>query len=206
MMTPPDFPFPVSRETEARLRHYEALLKKWQKAINLVGPATLPDAWERHFIDSAQLIALLPDGAKTLYDLGSGAGFPGLVLAMLCPELNVTLIESDHKKAAFLSTVSHETKTPVKILTMRIEQAAESLPAPDLVSARALASLSELLTYIRPWAVMRPNLTCLFPKGAQADAEIEAAQRLASFSLHRTPSLTDRNAQILTLTNTIYAV
>ena len=188
----------------ARLRQYEALLGKWQKAINLVGPATLADSWNRHFVDSAQMAPLLPPEAKTLYDLGSGAGFPGLVLAILRPELEVTLIESDHKKAAFLSTVSHETKTPVKVLTTRIEQAAESLPAPDVVSARALASLGDLLTYIKPWALQRPGLLCLFPKGAQADAEIEAAQGFARFSAERIPSRTDPAAQILRLTNIAY--
>ncbi len=194
----------VSHETLARLRQYEALLVKWQKAINLVGPATIPDAWNRHFVDSVQMAPLLPAHAKTLYDLGSGAGFPGLVLAILNPELSVTLIESDHKKSAFLATVSHETKTPVKILTKRIEQATDSLPAPDIVSARALASLSDLLTYIKPWVEANPNLTCLFPKGAQANAEIEAAQGLAQFSASLTPSLTDGSAQILTLTNIVY--
>lgn len=203
-MTQPDPLSNVSHETLARLRQYEALLVKWQKAINLVGPATIPDAWNRHFVDSVQMAPLLPPDAKTLYDLGSGAGFPGLVLAILKPELAVTLIESDHKKSAFLSTVSHETKASVKILTKRIEQATDSLSAPDVVSARALASLSELLTYIKPWVEANPALTCLFPKGAQAAAEIEAAQGLAIFSVRHTPSLTDPAAQILTLTNIVY--
>lgn len=200
----PDPLLNVSHETLARLRQYEALLVKWQKAINLVGPATIPDAWNRHFIDSVQMAPLLPPEAKTLYDLGTGAGFPGLVLAMLNPELAVTLIESDHKKSAFLATVSHETKTPVKILTKRIEQVTDSLPAPDIVSARALASLSDLLAYIKPWVEANPNLMCLFPKGAQAEAEIEAAQGFAQFSVTQTPSLTDPAAQILTLTKIVY--
>ena len=203
-MTQPDPLSNVSHETLARLRQYEALLVKWQKAINLVGPATIPDAWNRHFVDSAQMAALLPEHAKTLYDLGSGAGFPGLVLGILKPDLSVTLIESDQKKSAFLATVSHETKAGVKILTKRIEQATDSLPAPDVVSARALASLSELLTYIKPWVEANPALTCLFPKGAQAAVEIKAAQGLASFSVRHTPSLTDTAAQILTLTNIVY--
>lgn len=205
----PDLPSPlsaVSRETVERLRHYESLLKKWQRAINLVGPATLDAAWERHFVDSAQIAALVPPDAKTLYDLGSGAGFPGLVLAMLRPELEITLIESDHKKAAFLSTVSHETNTPVKILTTRIEQATESLPPPDVISARALASLFDLLKYIRPWALARPGLICLFPKGAQVEGEIEAAQGVADFKLTKTPSQTDKTAQILTLTEIVYPI
>ena len=198
---PPD-PFAnVPRETVERLRQYEALLVKWQKAINLVGPATLPDSWSRHFGDSAQLAALIPAGVKTLYDLGSGAGFPGLVLAMLRPELAVTLIESDQKKCAFLSTVSHETKTPVKILTRRIEQAAADTPAPDIVTARALASLDALLHYIKPWARANPHLVCIFPKGAQAQAEISEAQRFAQFDQQEIHSLTDPAARILVLSN-----
>lgn len=194
----------VSHETLARLRQYEALLVKWQKAINLVGPATVKDAWTRHFIDSAQILPLIPQLAKTLYDLGSGAGFPGLVTATLRPDLTVTLIESDQKKCAFLSTVSHETKTPVRVLTSRIEQAVKNLPAPDVVSARALASLSALLTYIQPWVEMNPNLVCIFPKGAQAAAEIEAAQGVASFQVTLTSSQTDPAAQIVTLEKIVF--
>ena len=93
----------VSRETLPALGAYVDLLTKWQKAINLVGPATLQDAWARHIVDSAQLLPLLPAGAKRLADLGTGAGFPGLVLAALRPDLNVVLIESDARKAAFLN-------------------------------------------------------------------------------------------------------
>lgn len=196
----------VPRETLDRLRQYEGLLAKWQKAINLVGPATLPDSWARHFVDSAQLAPLIPAGAKTLYDLGSGAGFPGLVLAALRPDLAVTLIESDQKKCAFLATVSHETKTPVKILTRRIEQAAADTPAPDVVTARALASLADLLHYIKPWVQANPPLVCIFPKGAQALAEIGEAQGFAQFDQQEIPSLTDRAARVLVLSNIRYLV
>lgn len=194
----------VSRETLDRLRQYQALLEKWQRAINLVGPATLPDAWARHFTDSAQLLPLLPAGAKTLYDLGSGAGFPGLVLAVLRPDVAVTLIESDQKKSAFLATVSHETKTDVKILTIRIEQAVATLPAPDIVTARALAALPQLLSYIRPWVEANPDLVCIFPKGAQADSEIESAAEIADFDAESHPSQTDSAARILVLRNIRY--
>lgn len=194
----------VSHETLGRLRQYQALLEKWQRAINLVGPATIPDAWTRHFIDSTQLLPLLPAGPATLYDLGCGAGFPGLVLAMVRPDVSVTLIESDQKKCAFLATVSHETKTEVKILTTRIEAAAETLPPPDIISARALAALPLLLTYIKPWAEANPNLICIFPKGAQAGSEIEAAQAIASFEVKKQASQTDSAAQILVLSGIRY--
>jgi 16S rRNA (guanine527-N7)-methyltransferase len=189
----------VSHETVARLRQYQALLEKWQRAINLVGPATIPDAWNRHFIDSIQLLPLLRQDPVSLYDLGCGAGFPGLVLAMLRPDIAVTLIESDQKKCAFLATVSHETKTEVKILTTRIEDAANTLPSPDIITARALAALPLLLTYIKPWAEANPDLVCIFPKGAQAAAEIGAAQEIANFTVKTHPSQTDSAAQILVL-------
>ncbi len=197
----PDLPFPVSRGTIDALRRYEALLVKWQKAINLVGPATIAEAWSRHFIDSLQLLPLLPADARTLHDLGSGAGFPGLVLAIARPEIAVTLIESDQKKCAFLGNVSHETNAPVNILNTRIEQAADSIPAPDIVTARALASLGQLLEHVWPWAEQNPDMVCIFPKGAQAMAEIQAAQALWTFDLRQIPSLTDPEATILIITN-----
>ena len=209
-------------ETLNKLRRYEALLHKWQKAVNLVGPSTLPDSWNRHFEDSLQILSFLPsfrrkpgssDGLAEdpgfrrddderglrLYDLGSGAGFPGMVLAITRPDIAVTLIESDQKKCAFLTTVSHETKTPVKILAQRIEQADESLPPPDIVTARALAPLAELLRLIKPWAEKNPDLVCIFPKGGQAEAEIEAARDVAAFEIASHQSVTEPTARILTL-------
>lgn len=195
-MTFPD----VSHETEARLRQYEALLVKWQGAINLVSPTTLPHAWERHFIDSLQLLPLIPEGARTLYDLGSGAGFPGLVLAVARTDLSVSLIESDQKKGAFLSAVSHETKTPITIHSDRIEKMTQTLPPPDLITARALAPLVDLLAYIAPWAAANPALTAIFPKGAQWRSELGAAAADFVFNAHDVPSQTDPNARILVLT------
>lgn len=110
----------VSRETEARLRQYQALLLKWQEKINLISPGTMKDSWARHFQDSLQILPLVPDGPARLYDLGSGAGFPGLVLAIARPDLAVTLIESDAKKCAFLQAVSRETGVKVTIDNCRI--------------------------------------------------------------------------------------
>lgn len=203
-MKPLDIPAdiaPVSQEMAEKLRQYHALLLKWQEKINLISPNTVSSAWERHFIDSAQLAPLLPEGAKNLYDLGSGAGFAGMVLAILCPGLNVTMIESDAKKCAFLSTVSRETATPVAIVNKRIEATRDELPAPDLVTARALASLPELFSYVWPWAQEKPELGLIFPKGAQAEAEIKAAKAAGwTFKAALTPSKTEAGAQILTIT------
>jgi 16S rRNA (guanine527-N7)-methyltransferase len=148
---------------EALLRHYQALLVKWQEKINLVSPTTIQDSWKRHFEDSLQLLPLVPEGAKTLYDLGCGAGFPGLVLAMARPDLAVTLVESDAKKCAFLTAVSRETGVQVTIQNSRIEAATATLPPPDIITARALASLEKLFDLAHPWLASNPVL--IFPKG-----------------------------------------
>ncbi len=189
----------VSRETEAVLRAYQALLLKWQEKINLISPSTMADSWIRHFEDSVQLLPLIPVGAKTLYDLGSGAGFPGLVLAISRSDLSVTLVESDAKKCAFLQAVSRETGVTVTIKNNRIESAANELPAPDVVTARALASLESLLNYAHPWA---ETATMIFPKGENWQAEITAAKQAGwSFSYEAIPSKTEKNARILVLKN-----
>lgn len=181
-----------------KLRAYEALLKKWQKTLNLIGPATLPEVWERHFIDSAQLAPLIPDTAKTLFDLGSGAGFPGLVIAIMRPNLEVHLVESDERKATFLRAVSRETNTPVLIHMGRIESLPIA-PTPDVVTARALADLKTLLDWAAPWAAANSALTLILPKGKQAGAEVDAARAHYNFVLGEQPSLTDAAARILRL-------
>lgn len=189
----------VSRETESALRTYQALLLKWQKKINLISPTTMVDSWIRHFEDSAQLLPLIPTGAKTLYDLGSGAGFPGLVLAIARPDIAVTLIESDAKKCAFLQAVSRETGAVVTVKNARIQSAVTELPVPDLVTARALAPLESLLKYAAPWA---ESATLIFPKGENWQAEIDAAKQVGwTFDYEAIPSKTEKNARILVLKN-----
>ncbi len=167
------------------LEVYKRLLVKWQGAVNLVGPATLDDIDTRHFADSLQLADHIPHGV-TVADLGSGAGFPGLVLAMARPDLTVTLIESDQKKCTFLSTVSRETKTPVTILNQRIEDVSrETIPA--IITARALAPLDKLLAYCLPWAQASPALVMLFLKGEKAAEEVAQAQRAFTFDAAMIP-------------------
>lgn len=198
-MTQPESPA-VSRETE-KLHQYHALLLKWQERINLISPNTVNEAWDRHFADSLQLLPLIPETVKALYDLGAGAGFPGLVLAMAREDLAVTLIESDAKKCAFLQTVSRETGVAVTIENRRIEEAVTALPSPDVVTARALASLDGLLKYCRPWFKTKPDLLLIFPKGEHAAYEIEEARRVGwSFDVVETGSKTDRGARILSIT------
>lgn len=189
----------VSRETIAKLDLYDLLLNKWQASINLVSNSTLKDAQTRHFLDSIQLCQYIPEGAKVLYDIGSGAGFPGLVIGIARPDLSVHLIESDQKKCVFLQTVSRETGSPVKVHTARAERVA--LPAPDVVTARALADLSELLALTERWWTSHPEMTLIFPKGVAAVDEIAKAQKLYRFDHQTYPSVTDKTASVIVLSH-----
>lgn len=191
--------FNVSRETFEKIETYDALLQKWNKAINLVSPKTLNESWHRHFIDSAQIVKVINPNAKIYADLGCGGGFPGLVIAMMRPELDVHLVESDERKGQFMRNVSRETSLQnVRIHTHRIEDMPEKC-TPHVLSARALASLEGLLDYTYPWAQANPALEMLFMKGIKAEEEIAAARQKYDFTLDRTPSITDDNASILML-------
>jgi 16S rRNA (guanine527-N7)-methyltransferase len=188
----------VSRETFSRLETYEALLRKWQAKINLVAKDSLEDLWRRHFLDSAQLLPLLPPGNDPITDLGSGAGFPGLVLAVMT-ERQVHLIDSDQRKGAFLIECARQTGVldRVKVHTTRIE-AASAWKAP-IVTARALASLDQLLAWAEPF--LTPESICLFLKGARAQDELTAAEAFWNMSTTRHRSLTDPSGVILKLSN-----
>lgn len=184
----------VSRETTERLAVYLDLLSRWQATINLVGPATLADPWRRHILDSGQLWALWPAGGRRLVDLGSGAGLPGLVLAILgAPETH--LVESDRRKAAFLREAARATGADVTVHACRSE-AAPPLEA-DVLTARALAPLADLLGMAERFIL--PTTVCLFPKGRTAAAELAAAQRCWQMSVDIRPSLSDREASLLVL-------
>ena len=197
---PEDFArdFDVSRETLAAFEAYAALLAKWNRRINLVGRETLDELWRRHFLDSAQLLPLMPDPPegrpRVIADLGSGAGFPGLVLAILGAG-EVHLIESDQKKCAFLREAARETGAQVEIHATRIE-AVESLEA-DVVTARALAPLEKLMAYARP--VLRPGGLCLFLKGRGAEEELTASGLAATMRVERSPSRSDAAGVILSI-------
>jgi len=183
-----------SPDTVYRLKQYQSLLENWQKKLNLVSSLTLPDVWERHFIDSSQLLSYIPSGSLSLIDLGSGAGFPGLVLALMRPTLSVTLVESDFKKCIFLETVSRETKIPVTILCSRIENLKDPLKG-DVITARGLAVLPQLCTYAFP--LMKNTSVGLFLKGKEVEKEIEQAQKKWNFELEIYPSLTDAKGRII---------
>ncbi len=178
-----------------RLKIYKNLLETWQKKVNLVSSSTLSDLWDRHFQDSLQLLPYISEKAETLIDLGSGAGFPGLVLVIAKPEqLKVSLVESDLKKCLFLENVSRETKVDVTILRERIESISEKIKG-DVITARGLAPLRLLLEYAFP--LMKQTTTLLFLKGKDVEKEILEAQKKWEFDLEIFPSLTDSRARIL---------
>jgi 16S rRNA (guanine527-N7)-methyltransferase len=185
----------VSRETLGRLESMVETLLRWQKAINLVGGATLDDVWARHILDSAQLAPLIPKDAKILADLGSGGGFPGLVLAALRPELEITLIEADARKAAYLGEAARKMGLPQqpKIIIKRIETAPPAKA--DVVTARAVASLGQLLA----WADRHRTdpAICLFHKGKGWQVELTDAMKDWDIECAPLTSVTDRDAVIL---------
>ena len=191
--------FDVSRETLDRLIRYGDLLSKWNPAINLVSKSTLPEMWTRHFADSAQLldIADLDDG--TWVDLGSGGGFPGMIVAILAaekrPGLMVTCVESDQRKATFLRTVARETEIDVDVTADRIETLAPL--GADVVSARALAPLPALIGYANRH--LAPKGIALFLKGTGQAKEIDPALASWAFHLDTVPSRTDPQSTILKL-------
>jgi 16S rRNA (guanine527-N7)-methyltransferase len=185
----------VSRETLARLKAYADLLNDWNARHNLVAKSTLPGLWHRHFWDSAQLVELIPETAHTLADLGSGAGFPGLVLAVLRPELKVTLYEATTKKCAFLQAAADRMGLKAEIRNARLEDLA---PQPfDVVTARALSPLPLLLTYAHRFT--GPNTVCLFLKGQNVGPELTEAAKYWSMRVSQVPSQTDPSAAIVSV-------
>ncbi len=226
--------FGVSRETLDRLRIYAALLNSWQRVVNLVSPATLGDVWHRHFADSAQLLELadissplrgdgpgaedcaLEEGGKaprlgeapggpSWLDLGSGGGFPGLVLAILlaekAPAARMTLVESDARKAAFLGEVARKTGVAVEIRVERSEKCATQANSQirNVITARALAPLPRLLGLAQPF--FSPQTLALFPKGREAEVEVAEARARFDFDCRLAPSLTDAEARIVMVRN-----
>ena len=183
---PSEFTFEtqVSRETLDRLTTYVNLLIDWNERLNLVAPSTMADVWRRHILDSAQLAPLIPPDARTIVDLGSGAGFPGLVLAIMLadrPGLTVHLVESIQKKCRFLEAVIAATGAPAKVHPVRAEDL-KGLKA-DVVTARAVAPLERLLPLAYPF--FQPGTIALFLKGRSLNDELTLATK--SWTLHSTP-------------------
>lgn len=198
--------FDVSRETIDRFTAYHALLCKWNDKINLVSKTTLHNVWHRHFADSAQLWALIPDSARYWLDVGTGAGFPGLVGAIIAkeksPDMSFTLVDSDQRKVAFLAAVVREVDLKVTLLPSRIDSIP---PRPaDVISARALAPLSKLIEMTRPNS---NESTCfLFQKGQNYKSELTEARKVWHIEPEIIPSMTDANAVILRIKGDIRAI
>lgn len=180
---------------------YRDLLLKWQKAINLVSPATLQNVWERHFEDGLQLLDFIPKKVKKICDIGSGAGFPGLLIAIKRPDIHVDLIEADTRKCAFLQTVSRETQCQnITVYNDRIENVMDAIEA-DCLTSRALASLRQIIHYAEPLWDKNPDLIMVLPKGANFQSEIDEAIKKFNFDYSLHPSKTDPNARILIVNN-----
>ncbi|OYR11980.1 16S rRNA (guanine(527)-N(7))-methyltransferase RsmG [Brucella grignonensis] len=191
----------VSRETTDRLIAFEELFRKWSSAINLASPSTLADLWNRHILDSAQLFPLASE-AKQWLDLGSGGGFPGIVTACFLKEIpgaSIDLVESAGKKAAFLRTAAGHLAVPARINSARIEAMWDKIDVPDIVTARALASLNDLFKLAEPW--LTSGSKALFQKGRDYQREIDESRVGWSFDLVQHESAIDNSSVILEISN-----
>ncbi len=189
----------VSRETTEKLEAFATLVAKWTPKINLIASSTVANTWNRHINDSAQIYRFAPYSFDKWVDIGSGGGFPGIVMAIMAqekqPQARITLIESDQRKATFLRTAGRELNLAITVIAGRVEQ--QPRQQADILSARALTSLSRLL----PLAVqhLRPDGMAFLHKGQTAHQEIAQAQKDWSFALEEHASITDPNARILAI-------
>ena len=189
---------PVSRETAERLDRFVALLLTWQKTTQLIATSTVTHLWTRHIADSLQLVDLAPD-ARSWVDMGTGGGFPGLVIACALAEtagVRVDLVEGNAKKAAFLRAAAAATESPAVVHAMRMENFVESFAgAPDIVTARAVSPLSSLLGQCLP--LLQRGAIGIFPKGQDVGAELTEASRYWRMTADLVLSRTDPKARIV---------
>lgn len=202
-MQPEEFQsiYKISDDTLGQFQRYAALLKKWQGAINLVSNSTIPDLWERHFHDSAQLLQFIPTNCKAVADIGSGGGFPALVLAILRPDINFHLIESDTRKCEFLRSVSRETGVKIHIHNDRAENIL-SATVPDIVTARAFKPVLEIMD-LCAGALPAFRGPFILLKGEKFAQEIDDAAKKFEFSHTAHPSKTSAAARIVIIENII---
>lgn len=182
----------VSYETIHRLDRYAELLREWNQKFNLVAESTLPHIWSRHFLDSAQLMRFIPERTEILADLGSGAGFPGLVLSILGVP-GVTLIEATGKKADFLRNVVADLGLQTIIRQARIEDIRDTKA--DIITARALKPLKELFKLASP--LMRNDSIGLFLKGRNLEDELTKSAQWWKFSHEKSRSISDPSGNVL---------
>ena len=188
--------FNVSRESRDRLRSYVSLLLRWQQRVNLIGASTVEQVWQRHIGDALQLLHLMPPGDQNVVDLGSGAGIPGLVVA-IATGAHADLYESNGKKAAFLREAIRHTGASATVHHTRIEKLGDgpALPKVNVVLARALAPLIQLLDYAVPF--LEAGATGLFHKGQSVEAELAAAKQDWNLLYMVHPSMIDSHGVIL---------
>ena len=193
--------YPVSRETLERFKLLYNGVLQWQAKTNLISNATKDEIWERHIADSLQCIAIKPE-AETWVDIGSGGGFPGLVIAAIMAELpdsDVQLVESNNKKCAFLRQMNRQMRANAQIHNERIESAAKRIKTPEIVTARALAALPKLLELSSPW--LQNGAVGLFHKGREFEAELEECNGLWRFDLVKHESRISQDSVILEIRN-----
>lgn len=186
----------VSRETLHKLEIYVALLLKWQSKINLISNTTISDVWNRHVLDAIQLLNFYDHKSTTLLDIGTGAGIPGLLLA-IAGNKKTFLVESDTRKCVFLKEAARVTNCDVEIHNSRIENL--KFQDIDVITSRACANIHQLLTYASNF--LSNNTVCLFPKGENYTKEVEEAQKTWHFSYDVFPSLSDSSGNIIKIYN-----
>ena len=188
----------VSRETIDRLEAFSTLTVKWTMKINLISKPSVPDIWNRHIIDSAQIFPYAREAVHWV-DIGSGGGFPAIVLAIMAKEIapltKFTLIESDARKCTFLRTAIREFDLNAYVMTQRIEDVEAQYA--DVVSARALGGLPDLLPHIKRH--ISPTGSALLMKGRKYASELESVSDDWDFDLVEYPSITDPESRILLL-------
>jgi 16S rRNA (guanine527-N7)-methyltransferase len=190
----------VSRETFERVRSYLATLDQWRERINLIGPGEGRHLWRRHVLDSLQLIEQISSDDLAVADLGSGAGFPGLVIACALaerPGASVTLVEKSPRKSEFLEAAIAAQGLPARVLNVRIEDPPRQKF--DLVTARALAPLPKLLGFAHGW--LKPSGKALLMKGRDVEAEVAEARRSWTFEMSDRASLSSPEGRVLRLSS-----
>lgn len=191
----------VSRETIEKLKNYEALVLEWNGYFNLISKSSVDCIWERHILDSVQLYEFIEKDCLILYDFGSGAGFPAIVLAIIAkeknPNLKITLIESIKKKANFLNEVKNKLDLNIEIINDRIENIERKNV--DIITSRAMASLDKLLEYAKPFCSKKTQL--IFPKGIKWKDELNEAEKKWTFNYNVINSKTDDTGRILQISN-----
>lgn len=191
----------LSPHAVEKLRAFQALVEKWTPKINLIARSTVPEIWQRHILDSARLCLLPLPAARKWVDLGSGGGFPGLVVAIILADRGATtqmvLVESDARKSTFLREAARQLGLAVTVHTERAEHLAPQ--GADIVSARALSALDALCGLAHRH--LAPGGLCLFPKGERFEDEIAAARKSWRFDLEAIENPDHKGAALIVLRN-----